>query len=85
MIDFDYHNRAMRQMCAVGRVLRAQALRQAACIRSAAWARDGVTPHQRAEMLALARDANAAGYSAAFAAWQEHYASCPICQEALRP
>lgn len=73
------------ELCAIGAQLRYRANFQAYRIRSDAWLREGVTPLARSNMLEAAREASAPGYSEAFAAWQEHYHDCPICQAALRP
>ena len=83
--DSDYHTRAMQQMCAVGQLLRAQANLQSVRIRSAAWVREGVTPLDRANMLEQARNASGREFVTAWAAWSEHYTSCLVCQEALKP
>jgi len=82
--DTDYHQRTMRRMCAVGQVLRYSANYQSVCIRSAAWMREGVTALERSNMLEMAQQASDPGYSESWAAWQEHYAGCAVCQEALR-
>lgn len=84
-LNQDYHTRTMHQMCAVGQALRQRANYQAGCIQSAAWIREGVTPLERSNMLEMAQQASAPGYSEAWAAWREHYASCLVCQGALRP
>lgn len=81
----DYHARTMKEMCAVGYTLRAQAVRQSQCIQAGAWLRDGVTPLERSNMIELAKDASEPQFTEAFLKWQEHYAACPVCQEALRP
>ena len=81
----DYHVETISRMCAIGQTLRAQANLQAVRIRSAAWVREGVTPLDRADMLQTARDASGANYDQAWAAWQEHYANCQTCREALQP
>lgn len=80
----DYHQITLSRMCAVGQTLRAQALLQATRIKSAAWVRDGITPADRANMLQDAREASSPAYQDAFYEWQQHYARCETCQEALR-
>jgi len=80
----NYHEATLSRMCAEGQTLRAQALLQARRIESAAWVRDGITPADRANMLQVARDASGPAYQDAFYEWQQHYARCETCQEALR-
>lgn len=82
---YDYNRTTAAQLCEIGRRLRNRATMQAACIQSAAWVRDGVTPLERSNMLEQARAASPQAYSEAFTAWQEHYQSCPTCQAALKP
>ena len=85
MIDlYDYNRKIRVLLCPIGQQLRYRAVWQAACIRAEAWAREGVTPLERSNMLEQAKQASPEGYAEAWQAWREHYASCLVCQEALR-
>lgn len=71
------------KMCAIGQRLRYQAVFANPYIQHGQWnALIDTTPLACANMTKEAHKLNDAS---AFAAWQEHYHSCPTCQEALRP